>query len=105
MYTDSHALIAICDLDFVFGLTLLKAMLLNTNSLNKYLQGKEIDVITAKRNTDLTMKTLRNCCNEKCFELLWNRSKIMSNEIKGNMKESDFVFKEARAPRNKPSCR
>ena len=49
--------------------------------------------------------TLRNCRNEKCFKLLWNRAKIMSDEIKGNMKESDFVFKEARAPRNKPSCR
>ena len=105
-YTDSRALInAICNFDFVFGVTLLKVILLNTNSLSKYLQGKDIDVITAKRNADLTMKTLRNCRNEKCFELLWNRAKVMSDEIKSNIKESDFVFKEARAPRNKPSRR
>ena len=41
----------------------------------------------------------------KVLRLLWNRAKIMSDEIKGNIKESDFVFKEARAPRNKPSRR
>ena len=81
-YTDSRALInAICDFDFVFGLNLPNLILLNTNSLSKYLQGKDIDVIIAKRNADLTMKTLRNCRNEKGFELLWNRAKIMSDEI------------------------
>ena len=105
-YTDSRALVnAVCDFEFVFGLIVLKMILLNRNSLSKYLQGKEVDVITAKRNADLTMKTLRNCRNEKSYELLWNRAKIMSDEIKDNIKESDFIFKEARAPRSKPSRR
>ena len=43
-YTDSRDLInAICDFDFVFGLTLLKVILLNTNSLSKYLQPHHED--------------------------------------------------------------
>ena len=70
-YTDSCALVnGVCDFEFVFGLIVLKMILLNTNSLSKYLQGKEVDVITAKRNADLTMKTLRYCRNEKSFEFL-----------------------------------
>ena len=94
-YTDSRALInAICDLDFVFGLTLLKVILLNTNSLSKYLRGKDIDVITVKRNGDLTMKTLQNCHNEKCFELLWNRAKIMSDEIRVTSKNLILYLKK-----------
>ena len=41
-YTDSRVLInAVCDLEFVFGLILLKMILLNTNGLSKYLQGKK----------------------------------------------------------------
>jgi hypothetical protein len=47
-YTDSRALMnAICDFEFVFGVILLKIILLNTNSLSRYLQAKGIDVITA----------------------------------------------------------
>ena len=54
MYTDSRALInAICDFDFVFGLTLLKVMLLNTNSLGKYLQGKTLTLLLP--NVTLTL--------------------------------------------------
>ncbi len=46
-YTDSRALMnAICDFEFVFGVILLKMILLNTNSLSRYLQAKGIDVIT-----------------------------------------------------------
>ena len=33
---------AVCDFEFVFGLILLKMILLNTNGLSKYLQGKSI---------------------------------------------------------------
>jgi hypothetical protein len=105
-YTDSRALMnAICDFEFVFGLILLKMILLNTNSLSKYLQGKSIDVITAKRNADLTIKTLQKCRDEKSFELLWKRAQILSRDIKGEIIGEDFVFKEARAPRNQPSRR
>jgi hypothetical protein len=85
-YTDSRALMnAICDFEFVFGLILLKMILLNTNSLSKYLQGRSIDVITAKRNSDLTIKTLQKCRDEKSFELLWKRAEILCRDIKAEI--------------------
>ena len=82
-YTDSRALInAVCDSEFVFGLILLKMILLNTNGLSKHLQGKSIDVISAKRNADLTIKTLQKCRDEKSFEPLRKKAETLSREIK-----------------------
>ena len=41
-YSESRALLtAICDLEFIFGLCVLKVILSNTNSLCRYLQGKD----------------------------------------------------------------
>ena len=106
-YTDSTALLnAICSFDFVFGLLLLKVILLNINSLNKYLQGKKIDVINAKRNADLTMKTLGGCRNNNDFELLWSSVEIFCDKIKEEIAGTRFTFKEATPPRTKiPSKR
>ena len=95
-YKDSRALInAVSDFEFVFGLILLKMILLNTNGLSKYLQGKSIDVISVKRK----------CRDEKCFELLWKKAETLSREIKKEIIGGDFIFKEAKSPRNKPSRR
>ncbi|XP_028406786.1 zinc finger MYM-type protein 1-like [Dendronephthya gigantea] len=105
-YRDTTALLnAVCDFQFVLGLILLKVILSNTNALSKYLQGKSIDVINAKRNADLVIKTLTNCRNENNFELLWKRTIVMSEEIKEEINGSRFIFKEAKAPRNRPSRR
>lgn len=105
-YAGSIALLnAICDFEFVFGLLILKVILLNTNSLSRYLQGKSMDVITAKRNAYLTIKTLSGCRNEDNFELLWERAEIFCDRMKEEIKETLFTFKEARAPRTKPSRR
>ena len=105
--TDSRAfnINAVCDFEFVFGLILLKMILLNTNGPSKYLQGKSIDVISAKRNADLTIKTLQKCRDEKSFELLWKKAETLSREIKKEIIGGDFIFKEAKSPRNKPSRR
>ncbi len=47
-YTDSRSLLnAICDFEFVLGLCVLKVILSNTNALSSYLQGKNVDVISA----------------------------------------------------------
>ena len=100
-YMVSRALInAVCDFEFVFGLILLKMILLNTNDPSKYLLEKSIDVISAKRNADLTIKTLQKCRDEKSFELLWKKAETLSREIK-----KEIIFKEAKSPRNKPSRR
>ena len=61
-YTDSNTLLRlICDFKFVFGLTLLKVVLLITDILSKYLQGKNMDVTTAKKTADSTIAKLQKC--------------------------------------------
>jgi len=70
-------LIAVCNFDFALGLCVLKLILSNINSLSRYLQGKKIDVCTARRNAKLTIQTLHNCRNEenifiKCGYLLYS---------------------------------
>ncbi|CAB3980696.1 Hypothetical predicted protein [Paramuricea clavata] len=70
-YTDSNALLnSICDFNFVFGLLLLRVVLSNTDSLSKYLQSKNMDVTTAKKTADSTIKTLEGCRNEEGFQML-----------------------------------
>ncbi|PFX12798.1 Zinc finger MYM-type protein 1 [Stylophora pistillata] len=87
-YSESRALLnAICDLEFVFGLCVLKVILSNTNSLCQYLQGRTVDVISACRNADLTIQTLRQCRKES-----W-------------LTNSKFKLGETRAPRQTPSRR
>ena len=63
-YSDSSALInAVCDFNFVglHGLGLLKVILSMTSSLSNYHQSKTMDVITARRTGDMTIKTLLDC--------------------------------------------
>jgi len=63
-YSNSSALInAVCDFNFVglLGLSLLKVILSMTSSLSNYLQSKTMDVITARRTGDMTIKTLLDC--------------------------------------------
>ena len=82
-YSDSRALLnAICDFEFVLGLCILKVILSNTSALSTYLQGKNVDVINARRNATLTMKTLRECRTEESYELIWKRADQISSDIK-----------------------
>ena len=70
IYTDSNNLLnAICDFKFVFGSVVLKVILSNTDSLSKYLQGKNVGVIAAKETAEATMQTLTKCRNEESFQM------------------------------------
>ncbi|CAH3181786.1 unnamed protein product, partial [Porites lobata] len=52
-YSESRSLLhAICDFQFILGLCVLKIILSNTSSLSAYLQGKTVDVVTARRNAN-----------------------------------------------------
>jgi len=103
-FTDSTALLnAVSDFQFVFGLHLLKVILSNTNALCKYLQGKSMDVITARRHADLTIKVLSDTRNEENYDLLWMRSHIFAEQMIEEVKNTRFTFKEARTPRKTPS--
>ena len=46
-------LLNILDFEFVFGLELLKVILIQTSSLSSYLQGKNVDIWTARLKADL----------------------------------------------------
>ena len=77
-YNDSNSLLrSICDFQFVFGLVVLKVILLNTDGLSGYLQGKKMDVVTAKKTADAVIKTLSGCRNEEIFDLMWSRANMM----------------------------
>ena len=64
VYHQSRSLLtAICGFEFIFGLYLLKVVLLNTDALIRYLQWKNLDqVITKKKliqlNKDVEMRIL-----------------------------------------------
>jgi len=71
-------LTAICDWEFIFGLCLLKVILSNTSSLCRYLQVKIVDVISARRNTNVAIQTLRQRRNEESFNSVWQIASAMS---------------------------
>lgn len=101
-YTDGTALLkAISDFDFLVGLVILKLILSNTNGLNKYLQGKTVDVITARKTASATLETLANCRNEDNFETVWVMVEMLGQRIQKVIENTPFSFKEARAPRKK----
>ena len=50
VYHHSRSLLtAVCDLEFIFELHLLKVILLSTDALSVYLQGKYIDLVVAQK--------------------------------------------------------
>ena len=103
-YSESRALLtAICDLEFIFGLCVLKLILRNTNSLCRYLQRKTLDVISARRNANLTIKTLRQRRREESFKSVWQLASVMALKMKKWLTDSQFEFREARAPRQMSS--
>ena len=104
--SESRALLAaICDWEFIFGLCLLKVILSNTSSLSRYLQGKTVVVISARRNADMTIQTLRQCRNEESFNSVWQIASAMGLKIKKWLTNSQFELREARAPRQTLSPR
>ena len=98
-YNDSNSLLnSICDFRFVFGLMVLKVILSNTDGLSRYLQGIQMDVVTAKRSVDGVIKILSGCRTQENFDLLWSRAEIMAGEIKELIEGTDFNFKDAKVP-------
>ena len=60
-------LISVCDFEFIFGLYLLKVIVLNTDTLSRYLQGKNIDVVIAQKANSVNV-VLNVCRNEDSFK-------------------------------------
>lgn len=107
-YADARCLLtSICEFEFVFGLNVLKVILCSTSDLSRYLQGKSIDVISAKRAADLTIQTLRtNCRTDEAFEQVWALTDSMSERFKKLIKDwPGFSFRDATAPRSRQVSR
>ena len=84
---------------------MLKVIVSNTSSLCRYLQGKTVDVISARRNADKTIQTLRQGRNEESFNNVWQIASAKGLKIKKWLTNSQFELREARAPRQTPSRR
>ena len=52
----------------------LKVILSNTDGLSRYLQEKQMDVVTGKKSVDGVIKTLSGCRTQENFDLLWSRA-------------------------------
>ena len=92
-YLESRSLLhAICDFQFILGLCVLKIILSNTSSLSAYLQGKTVDVITARRNANLTLETLHSCRNEESFKSVWKLCECVCNKVRSWINDTDFSF-------------
>ena len=88
-YNESNSLLySICDFEFVFGLMVLKLILSNTDNLSRYLQGEQMDVITAKKTDDAVIKTLSNCRNQESFTQMWSHADVTVQKIKKGIEDT-----------------
>ena len=77
----------------------LNVILSNTYSgLCHYLQGKTVNVISARRNANMTIQTLRQCRSEESFNSVWQIASAMGLKMKKWLTNSQFELPEARAP-------
>jgi hypothetical protein len=84
--------------DFVFGMVILKIILSNTSSLSNYLQGKQLDVSTARKTADCTIQTLWDCRSEDHFENARQIALKLSDSIKEQIQETRFASEESCVP-------
>ena len=83
----------------------LKLILSNTDNLSRYLQGEQMDVITAKKTADAVVKTLSNCRYEESFTQTWSHADVIVQKIRIGIEGTKFTFRDAKVPRTRPSRR
>ena len=86
---------AICNVEFTFGQCVLKVILNNTNNLYRYFHRntRTVEVISARRNADMIIQTLRQCRREESFNSVYQKA---ANQF-------PFELRKARAPRKRPT--
>ena len=76
------------------------------NALCRYLQSSTMDVMSARKTAEGTVKALQGCRNNQSFLTVWQMVEIKSSTIKNVIKYTKFSFKEATSPRfRQPSIR
>ncbi|XP_066948596.1 zinc finger MYM-type protein 1-like [Macrobrachium rosenbergii] len=94
---------AMLEFQFILGLHTLKVIFSNTNALARYLQGHDVDVMTAKITCDATLETLKKCREEDMFSLIWEKArKTATNKIEI---APDIEEVETKKRQKKPSKR
>ena len=101
----SSVLKSVCTFEFVLGVCILKLILSNTNSLSKYLQGKQMDVCTARRNAKLTIQTLHQCRSEENFRQVWLLTERLEAVIKTVIDDTEVSFVETKLSRQRQPSR
>ena len=93
-------LISILDFEFIFGLSILRVILMNTSNLNSYVQGTQIDIYALRTTAEMTINTLKGCRNDENAKQIWDlavgRSKKVKKLIEGN---NFFDFADPKVPR------
>ena len=92
-YSSARSLLrSLLDFDFVFGLVLLKLIFSNTSNLNSYVQGKDVDIYSLRQNSECAIYTLRQCCNDKSPNALWDVAMVLSNKLKPMIKDHVMFY-------------
>ena len=100
-YTGARNLLrSVLDFDFVWGLCVLRAVLMNTSNLNSYVQGKQLDIFSLRKTAEMTIETLRRCRTDEHAKNTWDLAMVRSREIKELIKDNPlFDFEGPKVPR------
>ena len=94
-------LLNILDVEFVFGLELLKVILIQTSSLSSYLQGENVDIRTARLKADLVIKVLEDLRAEEEFNMTYEKTEKLIKNTEELLKEQkiDYEIRPAKISR------
>ena len=93
------------DFEFSLGLQVLKVIFSNTNALSRYLQGQEVDVMSAKTTCDATVLTLEKCRSDESFNLVWTKAKSINQALKDSVGDKFDLEITLSKRKKKPSKR
>lgn len=96
---------AVFDFEFIFGVCLLKVILLNTDTFKSYFRGKSIDLVIVQKTAYSVNVVLKWCQNESSFNLIWKKCKKVSTVISKKVKDTPFTVKDLLSQRFKSSRR
>ena len=105
-YTDARSLLnCMLNLDFIFGLCVLRVILMNTSNLNSYIQGKKMDIATLRKNANMTITTLKRCRTDDDFDNMWELTSKLSEKVQEVIRDTSFKFKDPSTKRSRKVSR
>ena len=91
----------ILDFEFIFGIEVLRIILIHTSKLSSFLQSKKIDYRTARVQAELVTKTLEMMRDTANFDILWEKCQVLLKKTEKFVEEKkiDFEVKQAKISR------